>query len=92
MTNPRTRRPASPARLALYAKGLTIRQAADQIGVPFAHLANVLKGNATPNATVRERLPELLGVPLVDLFDTDLLAREWRGTNDHAAKKAVRHG
>lgn len=82
----RKKRPAPPARLALYAKGLTIRDAAEQIGVPFAHLANVLRGNSTPNDVVRARLPKLLGVPLAELFDTDLLAREWQGTNRHAAK------
>jgi hypothetical protein len=84
----RKKRPAPPARLALYAKGLTIRDAAEQIGVPFAHLANVLKGSAVPNQIVRDRLPDLVGARLEDLFDADVLAKQWQGTNNYAAKKA----
>lgn len=68
-----------PARQILRDQYLTITDAADRIGVPQGHLRAVLAGTVAPQRTVRERLPELLGVPLEDLFTQDLLAREWTG-------------
>ena len=74
------------ARTHLFDQRLSVREAAERMGVTREHLANAIVGTAAPNETVRTRLPELLGVPLADLFEADLLAREWRGTNANACK------
>jgi DNA-binding XRE family transcriptional regulator len=53
------------------------RTLANEIGVERVHLQNVMKGMVHPNAIVREKLPKILKAPLEDLFDEDLLAREY---------------
>jgi DNA-binding XRE family transcriptional regulator len=50
---------------------------AEEIGVERIHLQNVMKGMVHPNDTVRTQLPRVLGKPLEDLFDEDLLARDY---------------
>lgn len=54
----------------------SIRKIADEIGVPYAHLGNALTGRIIPNDDVREKLPAFLGVPLEELFTSDVLAQK----------------
>jgi hypothetical protein len=87
---PAPERRYQPARDHMYEQRWTVSRAAVEIGVPYTHLRCVLMGTASPSPEVRQRLPELLGIPLVDLFDEDLLARPFRGPNNHArARKAA---
>ncbi|MFD6771256.1 hypothetical protein ACFWC6_34150, partial [Micromonospora chalcea] len=51
----------------------SIQQAADEIGVPYEHLKNVLAGKTYPMPEVRRGLPRLLDVPLSDLFCAEML-------------------
>jgi hypothetical protein len=43
------------------------------IGVSYLHFRQVVDGRTRPSREVRERLPELLGVPLSALFDAGSL-------------------
>lgn len=72
-----------PARQHLSDQRWSIAKAAAKIGVPEGHLRCAIYGVAAPNDVVRAKLPDLLGVPLDELFDAELLARRWSGTNDH---------
>lgn len=62
------------ARAVLRAQRYTTRQAAEAIGVDHGHLARAVSGRVRPSNEIRERLPELLGVPLEELFDSASLA------------------
>lgn len=66
-----------PARALLRDQRYTTRQAAVAIDVEPGHLASVLAGHIRPHPVVRERLPELLGVPLEDLFDADRIDKPY---------------
>ena len=50
--------------------------------ITIGHLHYTSTGLAVPSPALREGLPILLGVPLEELFDADLLAREWSGHRD----------
>ena len=50
--------------------------------ITIGHLHYTSRGIVPPSPALREGLPILLGVPLEELFDADLLAREWSGHRD----------
>ena len=77
-----------PAREALRDERWSVSRAAAEIGVDPSHLRCCLMATAAPSPEVRERLPKLLGRPLEDLFDADLLAREYKGPIDNYAPRA----
>lgn len=79
-----------PAKNRLRELFLTVPQVAEWMGIPPSHLRGVLNGTTAPSETVRRELPKVLGAPLDELFDADLLAREWTGTRPgNATRKAV---
>lgn len=90
MPNPRRRR--QPARDHLAKQRWSINKAADEIGVPRGHLHNVVFGTCGLSDEVRERLPELLNLPLEELFESDVLTRPYTGHRDghinHPKRKA----
>jgi hypothetical protein len=55
------------------------RLAAAEIDVDFTHFANAIAGRSRPSQAIRDRLPELLGVPLEDLFEPEMLAGPYMG-------------
>lgn len=63
-----------PARRLVANRRETICQTADEVGVRCSHLMAALAGHTPPRDRVRERLPEVLGVPLEKLFTRDVLA------------------
>jgi ribosome-binding protein aMBF1 (putative translation factor) len=75
-----------PALAALRAERWSTALAARTIGVPENHLKHVVHGRTYPNAIVREKLPELLGLPLEDLFVPDMLAKTYDGTRAWGVK------
>lgn len=74
-----------PAKQILRERYITLPDAARRIDVLPGHLRGVLNGHVSPSPSVRERLPELLGLALDELFDADLLAREWTGPRRSAS-------
>ena len=68
-----------PLRAVLVAQRYTTRQAADAIGVDWVHLGGTIKGHIRPCQVIRDRLPELLGVPLEDLYTPDMLVLPYMG-------------
>lgn len=68
-----------PLRAVLTKNRYTVRQAAAAINVDPLHLTNVIRGGARPCQAVRDRLPELLGVPLEELFTEDALLLPYMG-------------
>lgn len=71
-----------PAYYILHLRDFTIRGAARAIDVPAVHLYQTLYGRIRPCPEVRERLPELLNLPLEDLFNADLLVKAYDGSKD----------
>jgi hypothetical protein len=51
--------------------------------ITVGHLHNATIGLAAPSPALRIALPKLLDRPLHDLFDGDLLEREWMGHRDN---------
>lgn len=71
----KTRFGAQPLYLILREQGRgTITEVARKIGVPERHLYNVVYGWTRPNDVVRDKLPELLGIPLREMFTADAVA------------------
>jgi transcriptional regulator with XRE-family HTH domain len=62
-----------PAHAILRAQGRTIEGTARALGINPNHLHHTLRGNVRPSVRVREQLPPLLGKPLSELFDAELL-------------------
>ncbi|MDN5744098.1 MAG: hypothetical protein L0H31_03135 [Nocardioidaceae bacterium] len=62
---------------ALRTNPYTTCQAAEAIGIDHIHLGNNITGIVRPCPEVRERLPQLLAVPLEDLFDAELLSKPY---------------
>jgi len=69
-----TRFGTQPAREILRARRLSIRDVAVALGVSPRHLYNALQGYITPRTEVRQKMPDLLGVPLEELFTPDVIA------------------
>jgi transcriptional regulator with XRE-family HTH domain len=68
-----TRFGTQPGHQILVSQGRTISGVARVLRLHPAHLAQALQGRIRPNYEVRERLPDLLGVPLEELFTEDAL-------------------
>ncbi|WP_144800880.1 hypothetical protein [Curtobacterium sp. BH-2-1-1] len=83
-----TRRRQS-ARRMLVVREITVVDAATFIGCSRSHLVNALRGRTHPNADVRAKLPELLGLPIEALFDEELLATDYAGPR---GRKAAHRG
>lgn len=71
-----------PAKQLLRDKRINVTTAARTMDVHYGHLQSVLAGAAAPSPQLRERLPELLGVPLEECFTPELLAKTWTGPRD----------
>jgi transcriptional regulator with XRE-family HTH domain len=69
----RTRFGTQAGHRILLIQGRTITGTARYLGVNQAHLYQALAGRCRPNAELRAKLPELLGVPLDELFTEDAL-------------------
>lgn len=70
-----TRFGAQPLYLLLRDRGRgSITELARELRVPERHLFNVLYGWTRPNDILRRRLPDLLGLPLTELFTAEALA------------------
>lgn len=54
--------------------GLSYRQAAEEMGVPYLHVRNVGYGYVRPKFELRDGLMALLGLPLDRLFTEEALA------------------
>jgi transcriptional regulator with XRE-family HTH domain len=67
------------ARRHMIIRDLRTEDAAEFIGCTKAHLSNVLAGRSHPNDKVRDKLPELLGLPIEALLDPELLEGEYTG-------------
>jgi transcriptional regulator with XRE-family HTH domain len=74
---PHSRANPSALQTHIRATGRTIKSVAEELGISYAHLINVCYGKSTPCPTCREKLPEILGVPLKELFPAEMLAREY---------------
>ncbi|WP_169798565.1 helix-turn-helix transcriptional regulator [Piscicoccus intestinalis] len=84
------RRPFQPARDILKQKRWTVAAAAREIGVSQTHLGNTVTGRNRPNDIVREKLPELLGVPLEELFYPDMIVIPFSPRpSQHSRRKKV---
>jgi hypothetical protein len=75
-----------PARVELFKQRKSIHAAAAEIGCSPKHLENVVRGRTHPSSLVRILLPEILGVPLEDLFTKDILAKEYDPRRASAVK------
>ena len=62
-----------PGHQILVSQGRTISGVARVLNIAQAHLHQALSGRVRPNHEVRRRLPDLLGVPLDELFNEDAL-------------------
>jgi hypothetical protein len=76
---------ATPAYYLLKQQRRSMGAVAQAINVPYIHLRNVLYGAVVPSPEIRGRLPLLLGVPIEELFDADVLKREFAAS--HRPKK-----
>lgn len=65
-----------PFRNLLRKRQITVAQAAELCGVSYFHMQGCAAGRIRPNDQVRELLPLLTGVSLVDLFTPDRLSRK----------------
>lgn len=74
--NTNTKYGVQPAKARLRASGLSVARAALAVGVTHAHLNGTIHGHIRPNHEVRERLPKVLGIPLDELFTTEILRDE----------------
>ena len=72
-TKPRLSRAKQPLYDVLRAQGRGVAPTARAIGVSYIHFRQVVDGRTRPSREVRERLPELLGIPLAELFDAGSL-------------------
>ncbi len=66
---PRLPRTNQPVFDAIRASGLNLSKVAQQAGVSYLHVRQAARGCARPNLQLRAKLPEILGVPLEELFE-----------------------
>jgi transcriptional regulator with XRE-family HTH domain len=66
-----------PSRSILLQQARTVAGVARLLQVSPQHLKNALSGLTPPRPEVRERLPEILGVPLEQLFTQSALTRQF---------------
>jgi transcriptional regulator with XRE-family HTH domain len=69
-----TRFGTQAARERIRAAGYTVAQIAELTGAHESHLYGVLQGRIRPDLTVRRRLPEVLKVPIEELFTVEVLS------------------
>jgi hypothetical protein len=79
-----------PARVVMARERWSIALAARTIGVNEEHLRNVLRGVTRPMPAVLDKLPELLGCPVMDLFTEEILAKPYDPTPKRAWKPVQR--
>lgn len=79
-----------PAREVMYAQRWSAALLAEEIGVSYGHLRCVLAGTSALSPEVREKLPQILGTPLEELFSPELLARQYHGRRDQYAHRRAR--
>ena len=70
---PNLSRAKQPLFYILKDQGRGVAPTARAIGVSYIHFRQVVDGRTRPSREVRERLPELLGLPLSALFDAGSL-------------------
>lgn len=66
-----------PAYEILRERGYSVPAAADALGENLSHLRNALNSRVPPCDRLRRTLPDLLDLPLEQLFTPDLLARQY---------------
>ena len=69
-----------PAQAKLLAERWSVNKAAQTMKVGRNHLQAALYGRTAPSKVLRERLSELLDVPLGELFTAEALAAEYDPT------------
>ena len=62
-----------PAVEVIYDQRWTYTRLALELGVTHKHLYAACRGVTTPSDVLRKRLPEVLGVPLADLYTAESL-------------------
>jgi hypothetical protein len=86
-----TRFGVQPAHKIIRDQQWTFPAVAKALDIPFPHLVRSVRGMTVPSPGLRERLPELLGVPLEELFTAEILAHTYdthRGPNAAARRKS----
>lgn len=63
----------------LETRGISVRQAAEDLGVSPYHLRFVLYGRTHPSPKLIDEAPNYLGVSLSDLFTPEALAKKYDG-------------
>lgn len=66
-----------PVRDVMKRERWQVKALADEVGVSYMHLYNVVRGVTAPSPQLREQLPQILGVPLSELFTGAALATEY---------------
>jgi hypothetical protein len=66
-----------PARDELFKRGISVTEAARDLGIPGRHLEYAVRGKAHPMDIVRQRLPEYLRMPLHKLFTEESLSKRY---------------
>ncbi|HZN70583.1 MAG TPA: helix-turn-helix transcriptional regulator [Micromonosporaceae bacterium] len=79
-----TRFGRQPARDVIFLKRWSVVGLAAELGVKHAHLNQAIRGRVRPAPRLRERLPELLGVPLEELFTAEALERPYGSLPDRS--------
>lgn len=67
-----------PLRAVMKEQRWHVSTLSEELGVSYSHLFNVMRGKTPPSPYLRRRLPEVLGVPLADLFTAAALASRYR--------------
>lgn len=80
-----------PIRHAMHAERWSVRALAVRCNVTYWHMKAVVYGNAHPCDHLRQVLPEILGVPLTQLFDPEILARPYSGSVEERAGEPMRN-
>lgn len=79
-----------PALAALQSQGRTVAATARVLGINPNHFYNALVGRCAPGQTVRQRLPEALGMPLEILFTKAALGARLNAHIGAQPKRGVR--
>ena len=66
-----------PVRAVMKSQRWQVKPLAEEIGVSYMHLYNVVRGVTAPSPQVREALPRILDLPLEELFTGAALATRY---------------
>lgn len=75
----------------LLERGISLRQASMDMGVPWLHLRHAAFGYVTPKYEVRDEITDYLDLPLYSLFTSEALhAKPLYGPKGEAQMRAAR--